>query len=458
MIVVLSNAAVCEARADSLCAKRFGVFSKIFRTSQSRSVNAPLYPAETVEGQKVVLPQNFVGEFNGVEGATKVLSSHQLRSNKTWTEYSRRFQETTLTNILKSASLYKDAVKRGHPHIKFLERMGYQFEIDFFGRLKVLIPPIETVLRNYEGVMKEHVASGRISASDVQTPMRAFRRGDEVVFLRFGDPIPADVVPVEEILSSVEYRDMAAKKIFVLGESNPGILYSDLHSALEHDLAHLSAYAEFPEFQKSISDFNRDPEAAVTPWKIKVLKSRSSFLNEFLEGVGEKNQPQILGFFERHELKAPAVTNRRPGFVSEYRRLLETKSPAQIKALVSDLEAQWFHLIQKPGAAVRDIADQEFFRRQFDPKTWAKDIRILDLALDRNFTLDNRLKQVTSQKVPNREKLAQLLTALDNTSFFNFEDIVREASKEKLDIDSPLFVYLCVNRLGVGFAATSFCP
>lgn len=456
-VLVISTATWREARADFRCPEGFSLLSRALRYSQVRTVKAELYPTVTSDGKNVALPQEFVGKLSNLGGKADTLSQTQLRSIAQWEEYSQSFQETTKANILKSAALYKDAVRRRHPHIQFLEKIGYRFEFDFLGRLKVSVPPVETAIRNYEAIMKEHIASGRILAVDVLIPMRAFTIDGKRRFIRYGDEIPQDAVPYDKLLSAEDFRGAAAKNGFVIGETKSGALYSNLHSALEHDLGHLSAYAEFPEFQKDVTRFNRDPAAAVTPWKVKFYRHRAGYLNEFLEGVGTKNQQRLWDLFDGHGLRTAASMERRPGTMLEYRRILESKSKAQISALISDLQQSWFELVQKPGAAVRDIADQEFYRRQLDPRTSARDIDIEVQAIERRSTLDNRLREISQQKVVNRDRLAELLTALDNTSYFKFEDIVRQSENEKISSESALYVFLCVNQLGIQWANIGYC-
>lgn len=449
---ILCLSQVSHAAAEPICPDIFT------RLAEALRLTRPSPPADAAfQSERSRIEREFVGKFANLDGRLGPASADQLRSIALWSAYSTSFQVTTRSNILRNSELYKSAITDGHPHIRFLEKIGYRFEVAANGKLEITVPPLETAIRSYEAIMKEHVANGRIKAEDVLIPMRAFKAGEEVVFLRYGDAIPKGATPYDDILSDADFATIAKAGGFIISESKSDILLSNLHSALEHDLGHLSGYAEFPEFQTQIALFNRSAETVSRNGKRHGFSQRSSYLNEFLEGVGVENREQLTDIFKRHGIRTMSSSNGRAARTLEYRLALQFKSDKQIKDLLSELRANWYQLVKKPGAAVRDIADQEYYRRVIQDPSIA-DANVGFYARQRRVTLDNRLQAVLTGSRVDKKQVAELLTALDNTSHFQFDEIVKQSANAKIDRNSALYIFLCTNRLSFGMARIGYCP
>lgn len=363
-----------------------------------------------------------------------------------WLKYSLEFQNMTSKNIRANESIYRAAIQANHPHIQFLRDIGFRLNVLESGHLEIEVPALEQALKRYETIMRAHVASGRIHADDVLIPMRAMTNADgKLIFLRFGEKIPDGAVARSSLLEDQEYQEIAKARGFVLGEPVMGTLRSGMHSAIEHDLVHLGVFAREPEVQTAIAKFNAVASANVM--NSEMIAERSFYINESMEGVGSENRPKIVELFRKYGVLTRTMRRNQPVDLKEVRKVVNKMSNASIEAMIEEVRRRRHDLIRKIGGAVSDVVDRQWLLNSFDqsglPSLRSRtSLKGPDAILDLLEIGQTFPKQYDEAR---RKDVARLIAALDNTSYFNFPDVVTALTEENISAQSPVFTYLCLN-------------
>lgn len=366
-------------------------------------------------------------------------------SSPEWVTYSLAFQNVTSQSIRNNEATYRAAIRANHPQIQFLRDVGFRLEIQESGHLEIVAPTLEQAIKQYETIIRAHVANGRIHADDVLVPMRAMISVDgKPIFLRFGEKIPNGAVPRTTLLEDQEFRELAKIRGSILSEPVNGTMRSG-SSPIEHDFAHLGVSAREPEVQTAIMKFNA--EASASGMSAEILSERSFYINESMEGVGSKNRSKVAELFKKHGVFTRSMRRNQPVDLEDIRKVVNKMSDASIAALIEDVKSRRHELIRKVGGAVSDIADRQWLLNSFD-QAGLNSLRNRTSLKGPDAILD--ILEI-GQSVPKkydearRKDVARLITALDNTSYFDFSEVVAALTAEKISVQSPLFNYLCLN-------------
>lgn len=378
-------------------------------------------------------------------------NSTDSKSVAEWKKYSRDYQITTTENIRKNSATYVEAVRNGDPHINFLRKLGYKFELDQSGKLYYEVPPLEKSLKKYEQLMQEQIDKGTIAADDVLIPGRIFIVNDEYKILRFGEKIPAGAKTEDALLEKADFEKIIGEKKFsIIGENGTHVLQG--HTPLEHDLAHLSGFADHPEYQVELSKLmklttnNQDWHAQA------IYKSRAFYVSELLEGTTSANRKTIESYLGQRNLLPTDSKLGAPSSIDDFKKIISNSSDQELIKITNDLYENRFKLMSSAGGSARDF----IYRKSImDDPNYAVQLRG---PIGRSEVLQSQIKNKTSLTESQRQQVAELLASVENTSHFSFADFAKASGQQDLIKGTPEFTYICKNMLLGDHWRNMFCP
>ncbi len=237
--------------------------------------------------------------FNYSEAARRLRNlSGQARAQ--WNIENARFIEESRRSIEEALPMYLEAKRNGHPHIEWLESMGFIIEEG-----NVQVPELTEVIARMYDQYDELIVSGRVSPRDLMRPVRVYRSPEgEVVTFEIGEVIPEGYTPHYEVLHVAATSRMMRDGLFPMAEAigmgPPG--YENTLTFSLHDLAHFGGWMDNPEFFRLNREMgSRFAEANVVfprfhrpheTWEVDELDSLNEFLPESITRY--RNQEQYL--------------------------------------------------------------------------------------------------------------------------------------------------------------------
>jgi hypothetical protein len=174
-----------------------------------------------------------------VRTAACLLSFNAISSNSTinssaiWDKEAEHFQAYMMNSIIKHPDFWTSLARaqvsgttQNDRFIKFMESVGA-----VFSKQNLSVPTLISVMDQIELQLLQWQSLGAVRRSDLLYPRWAFRRANgELLFLKFGEPVPADFVPVQTPLMHFENVQAMAKGIYVMGPMEAFPAESNFHS------------------------------------------------------------------------------------------------------------------------------------------------------------------------------------------------------------------------------------
>jgi hypothetical protein len=343
------------------------------------------------------------------------------------------FRKVVTENIQKMSPTYIRSIRQKHPQIKFLEEMGYRFEVKG-DVLSVDVPPLEQVARKIQERMEDLVKSGRLKPDEILEPARAYSRKrfgkEEFVFVRFGEAPPEGFKPFDRgILPDGQFERAVAEGKFVLGEPVNDLLGLKI-SVVEHDLGHISGFLDHPEFMAA---YRKAYTEIAMRGQFENMAQQQRFFHtgEFYEYMSPSKKPTFQSLLREHHLNYVAESE---DFITvkEVRSQLKNKSNEEMKDLLKKLEEG--HYTEPVGGTPRDLVTDEYVRANPRPA-----------FLETPSGIAERYNRLTSSPdvEQTRRALADALTHIHNSQFMDPVTAIREAAKPKISTTDKSYLYYC---------------
>ena len=282
-----------------------------------------------------------------------------------WTDFCRRQNEAARENFFGNLQTLRKAVAVGDPHAMQLQRFGMDLEKRQPYDFRVAIAQIEAQIDAL-------VSSGTLGADQVLRPAKAFRCGAhdcDVLFVAFGQPVPADAQPLNLLAPSV-FVDMLSAGYFPIGEP---IREATNQTLAEHDLAHLCGFLSNPEYMRCVreafarvgnklrrGDATSARLAAALQHFDSLYSLRLYYLVEVFAEVRPDQRARLQALLGAALPLALDVAQIRPAVLAELRR--RAADPAELYAWLDALYAAFPALVNPLGGESRDILNR---RRKF---------------------------------------------------------------------------------------------
>lgn len=375
----------------------------------------------------------------------------------TWKKHSAHFQQHIKANIENMSSAYKEAIENNHPQIRSLEKLGYKFKISG-DKVIADVPPFEEVVSNYNKIMQYHIASGRIKEEDILTPVRVFENKDKkILMIKYGDPVPKGYRPAKSaLLKDEDFAKAIGDGLLPIGEfkREPGFEKIPF-TALEHDVGHLTAYMDRPEYMAALRQAFKQ-RAATYDSAEPVNYSRLFYASELHEQLNPKNAMFFNKFLADNKIPS-APFKEKFVTVDQVRKSLSGKSYEEIRGMLDNLAKRNF--AEPIGGSRRDLGTVEQrinsgvansyspFNNFFETpngfaQRGASDIR----TLERRYFEGRRVSESEiTDGAPDaaRESLARALTTLHNSKQLDPVTVVKESARPKIDKSSSIYKYFC---------------
>jgi hypothetical protein len=363
-----------------------------------------------------------------------------------WKNYSASFQEAVKKNVENSSAVYKNAIENKRPYIKSLESLGYKFHVNG-DQVTVDVPSLEQINQKIKAKMQSYVDSGRIKADDVLLPARAFtNEKNEVVLIPFGDPVPEGYkhfmsVAGDGTLSSKDYTRAIREGKFPIGEVANDVR-GNAQTVLEHDLAHVTAFMDNPEFMAALKKGYIETGKAgkdLQPQEKMNRVARLTYLSEMFEITTPKQgmalnkfltDNKVAGVFSQNKFVTPA----------QVRQALDGKSADELKDMLKTMNDKGF--VEPLGGARRDLM------------TVASEKKGDGLGTGTFFETPHGIAQRALGRIeqrswvqPKREDylkaVTEGLTMLHNSKQLDVTTAVREAFKPKIEKSDISYKVFC---------------
>lgn len=347
------------------------------------------------------------------------LPSSPLRDAAFWKDYDDEYQVRTRADLEAVKDVYLRAKKEGDPHIAFLERMGFQFE------LAIRVPPLSQVFERYNRMIDEKIAQGRVSADGALRPARVFRAKDgRFLYRSYGEPLPQGALPYNRVLDDKSFGGMINAGYYPVGESTYNIAPKGI-STLEHDLGHLGAFDEHPRFAAAFKKLYSGAGRAAA--SAGFSSQRLYYLVEMLSVVSAGKRQELL-----KTLRLPKTLESWPT-TAQVDSYLAALPETSVNALIKRLEQAYPKLITHLGGTVRDVVSRESLVK--DPNGTG-----YDFSLDYQWRSLTRLSLSAGEK---RDRLARLIVFLVGSTQVDPVKLVEEAANPSLWKDSSLRRFWC---------------
>lgn len=292
----------------------------------------------------------------------KELESSKV-NQKFWQTYDQIYRARLRYYLVKSSDKYREAAAKGHPHIPFLARVGFDFSSN-------VVPALSEVLHQIETEMPPDAAIRPLMAVRIlnnEEPKlvingdvhRMVRTKYATAYLRYGEEPTAMTslrIKITKKNAFQNYRDFAqfmANGYFPISmpESANGQIRGNGISALQHDLAHLDVLREYPEFaafaKKHYARALVENKTAKDDVKYQA-REFLAFESSFIVGQRDLTRLEVM-------MKLPDGSLSRPDYISELRKYLASQSGERLREIANSINENEYRLLVPIGGSLRDV-------------------------------------------------------------------------------------------------------
>ncbi len=340
--------------------------------------------------------------------------------------YEKEFREASLETLKNKQALLISAYKNGEPHALHLYNMGFRFEKE------LVVPSFKDVMNYYQEGMQKLISLGRLDKRDVLEPvlvLEKFNKKSEKIFVKFGDKIPKDyhlsasgIVPEDvlvDLISSGQFP-MGANRLMDSGSLGDGA------SEFIHDLAHYTAFLDYPDYLKIFKKLAIDERKGSEVFLEGFKGQHRAYIYELLQTV----RPEKFGNL-RTLLKVPDSSS---GFVhiDTMKKTYKALDQEEVDRMIKELQVKMPQVMEYVGGGARDIISRGNFVHFRD--------NIHSLAANRSplTHLDGLEELKNKDLAAQKEELAIIATLLDGLSQVSVSDILESYNFYKIKKGSRL--------------------
>lgn len=187
------------------------------------------------------------------------LQNSTLASQNFWESYKDNFQKSSRALIESKRIYYLEALQERHPYTEFLKKLGFEIT-----EKTVVVPDLISIMDSLEQMIKENLQTGKMAPEDVLWPemLLVYQSGGQLYETKAlpGDNINFVNDTALENSENWEYEATEDPEVFAQtladGHFPLGHLQELIggNSLLIHDLAHMYAMIEHPEYMTAVKN------------------------------------------------------------------------------------------------------------------------------------------------------------------------------------------------------------
>jgi hypothetical protein len=316
-----------------------------------------------------------------IQTLISLVKSPAQKSRKKWEKFYREWQETALSSIKGSLKIYQEAKAAGHPHVLWMESMGFVFGPS---PKDVRVPSLKHILIEYLQKLGKLVEEGRDPDSLI-FPTRVVYlpepglgdkspNGKNFITVNFGEEIPEGHEGSTHLFPlSFHLRSMSDGN-FPMGEPAPLITEAvkPYVTFLIHDITHLELFMSYPDLMPSF----RSAAKVLVEKKAAFPKSSrgwpdSAFSSEHVDFLRQKDllnqwvaRKSLKPGFNLTEASADVVAKWLNTLPSETRLTLHTVYVTHFRNYDSRLKAGLrYHYVLESSSLLTERSAKELERK-----------------------------------------------------------------------------------------------
>ena len=349
-----------------------------------------------------------------------------------WQKLEDEYATATSKAMAQQSALMQHAKEIGDEHYKRLVELGF----DYAGNKA---PSLRKIHHAYMKQMEKHVSEGKIQESDMLVPALAFFRknGSETdwKFLVPGEKIPEGFKQhTDSYLPGKIYYKMISDGYFPMGQSE--IVDWAKETVLEHDLAHITAFMDYPEmmaaFKKSIVEVV-SPANENNVANLSKINARFYHVSELAAIVAPESRSEFKSIFKISPPEGKDFLT-----LEEVKEALKGKSKEELAALTKDAKDFYWRWTRQLAGTSRDInmRSQESSLGQASIHALYKDLAGVSSM---------SFQSISNFFASDTDKLARLLASLYNFSHLKSTDWVKSVSEPDAFSQTALYRALCLS-------------